>query len=117
MEGRVKMSEKNQENIIPQSSEPVAAEQVQEMPSTSIKAVVVSEHCWYCQSLKDRLKEKGLIDKVQFIDVASKEGKKIVEESNISGIPECVIIVEKDGVKQTRVCNDEEFKKLIEEGV
>ena len=110
------MSEKNQENIIPQSSEPVAAEQVQEMPSTSIKAVVVSEHCGYCQFLKDRLKEKGLIDKVQFIDVNSEEGRKVAAENKISGVPECVVILEKDGVKQTRVCNDEEFKKLLEEG-
>ena len=116
------MSEKNQENEIPQSSEPIVAETVQEnqpvreMPSTSIKAVVVSEHCGYCQSLKDRLKEKGLIDKVQFIDVNSEEGRKVAAENKISGVPECVVILEKDGVKQTRVCNDEEFKKLLEEG-
>ena len=116
------MSEKNQENEIPQSFEPVATEpvqenqSVQEQPSTSIKAVVVSETCGYCQSLKDRLKEKGLIDKVQFIDVDSEEGRKITEETKISGVPTCVVIVEKDGAKQTRICNDEEFKKLIEEG-
>ena len=108
------MSQENNET--PQSSKPIATEPVQETPSTSIKAVIVSETCGYCQSLKDRLREKGLIDKVQFIDVNSEEGRKVAEENNITGVPECVVLLEKDGVKQTRVCNDEEFKKLVEEG-
>lgn len=80
---------------------------------SEIKAVVVSEHCGYCQSLKDRLQQKGLIDKVQFIDVDSEEGRKITSENKIMGIPECIIIG-KDG--KTKICSDEEFKKLLEEG-
>ena len=119
MEGRSKMSEPNQENENPQS-EPVATEpvqenqSVQEQPSTSIKAVVVSEHCGYCQSLKDRLQQKGLLDKVQFINVDSEEGKKIAEEAGILGVPTCVIITKEGNTKQ---CSDNEFKKLIEEGI
>ena len=83
---------------------------------SEIKAVVVSENCGFCRSLKDRLQQKGLLDKIQLIDVDSEEGRKIASENNILGVPECVVILEKDGVKQTRVCNDEEFKKLLEEG-
>lgn len=80
---------------------------------SEIKAVVVSERCPYCTQLIAHLKSKGMLDKVQLIDADSEEGRKFADENKIMHVPECIVIVEREGKRETRVCNEEEFKKLI----
>lgn len=78
------------------------------------KRVIVSDHCPVCREIKSFVQEKGLEDKVELVDVNTPEGHKFAVDNGITAVPECVIVAE-DG-KMTRVCNREEFEKLLTEG-
>lgn len=77
-----------------------------------MKAVIVSDQCPYCTSLKTHLKRHNLFDKIKLINIDTKEGFEFAKKHNIMQVPECVII-EGETVKQ---CSEEEFKKLLMEG-
>lgn len=78
------------------------------------KTILYRDGCNFCEEMKRELSQKGLLDKVKMVDVASEEGRRMVIESNIRGVPECVII--DSGTKKTRVCSLEEYRELMEKG-
>ena len=78
------------------------------------KAIIVTESCPYCAQLKAYLKQKGLLDKVQFIDASTKEGYAFARQHGVTGVPECVVITEKG--KQVRICSEQEFQEVLKEG-
>jgi predicted thioredoxin/glutaredoxin len=79
------------------------------------KAIVVTDTCPICASVKEHLEKKGLTGKVKLINASTPEGLAYAKKNNITGVPECIFI-NKDGT-QVKVCNQEEFKKLLEEGI
>lgn len=80
----------------------------------SKKALIVTDTCAICGSVKEWLAKKGLTDKVKLINASTPEGRKFAFDHNIKGVPECVIL-EEDG-KQVRVCTKEEFEKVLTDG-
>ena len=79
-----------------------------------IKALVVSDSCPHCEDIKEFLQKKKLLNKVRLIRYESDEGKEFCKKNNIRAVPECVVL-KQDG-KEVRVCSEQEFQKLIEEG-
>lgn len=80
------------------------------------KVLVVSDNCGTCQGLKNELSRKGLLDKVKVIRFETPEGRKFCQDNGITAVPECMVVTGSDG-KKTRTCSNEEFMKLIEEGI
>lgn len=79
-----------------------------------VKALIVSDSCPHCENIKEMLQKKNLLDKVQIIRFESEEGRDFCKKNNIRAVPECVIL-KQDG-KEVRVCSEQEFQKLVEEG-
>jgi len=80
-----------------------------------IKAIVTSETCPHCDSMRKFLEQKGLLDKVKVIKFESPEGREFCVKNNITAVPECVIITGEHG-EQVRVCSQKEFEKLLTDG-
>jgi predicted thioredoxin/glutaredoxin len=78
------------------------------------KALIVTDTCPICREVKVFLEKKGLTGKVKLIDAGTPEGRQFALEHGVRGVPDCVLI--EDG-KKVRICTQEEFKKLLEEGV
>jgi len=66
-----------------------------------------------CETLKETLKEKGLLDKVKIINASTTEGRTFAVMNNIMAVPTCVIINKDGNVNQ---CSNDEFIKLLENG-
>jgi predicted thioredoxin/glutaredoxin len=78
------------------------------------KAIVVTDTCPICADVKEHLQKKGLTGKVRLINASTPEGLEFAKKHNITGVPECVL-VNKDGT-QVKVCNRDEFDKLLTDG-
>jgi predicted thioredoxin/glutaredoxin len=78
------------------------------------KVLVTSDGCPHCAEVKEYLKKKGLIDKVKILRYETPEGKKFCDDNNIKAVPECMVITGENG--KSRVCSQEEFAKLLDEG-
>jgi len=77
---------------------------------TSVKAVVVTDTCPYCEVVKKTLEQEGLLDKVKIINASTKEGFDFARKHGILAVPECVIIGEDGNV---RSCSEGEFKQML----
>jgi glutaredoxin len=72
--------------------------------------VIKSNNCGYCHKLMKELNQNGLSDSLKVIDVSTKEGSKLLQDSGETGVP--VILSNKTGLKHVGYTND--FNKLLE---
>jgi len=75
------------------------------------KAFVVSRDCPYCQTVKERIKQKGL--NIEIIDADSPKGYAFAEKHNIQAVPTCVVITRHGRKETVRFCSDKEVDKLL----
>jgi len=85
------------------------------MMSPVEKTLVVSQNCDACKVLLSSLKNQGVLNKYRVIDVATPEGKDVVEKLGITGVPECVMIVKDQDGAMARRCSPEEMTEIIKE--
>jgi predicted thioredoxin/glutaredoxin len=79
------------------------------------KTLVVSQNCDACKVLLESLKNQGVLDKYRVVDVATPEGKDVVEKLGITGVPECIMIMKDQTGEMARRCTPEEMTALIKE--
>lgn len=79
------------------------------------KTIIVSQNCDACKLLLASLKNQGALDKYRVVDVATPEGKDVVEKLGITGVPECIIIMKDQSGEMARRCTSEEMKDMIKE--
>ena len=78
------------------------------------KAVVITPDCPACEALKQRLQEKGKLDKYRFVDASTPEGRKFAEEMGIDAVPTCIVLKPVKGGHVVRTCTEAELEKLYE---
>jgi len=75
------------------------------------KVLIVSPNCSSCKALKERLANKGLLDKYVVVDVSTSEGMKFARKLGVKAVPECAVVDEKK--KIVRVCSDDEWDSVL----
>lgn len=78
------------------------------------KIILYSPDCQGCAQLKNHLEKLGVAHKYKAIDVSTKQGNEIANRLGVKVIPNCAIVESTPKGKLIRVCNREEFDKLIE---
>lgn len=76
------------------------------------KILMVSDRCPSCDTIKEYLREKGVLDNYYVVDISTGEGQNLVEELGLKGVPDCVLV--DDEKKQIRQCSDEEWMNMLE---
>jgi len=79
------------------------------------RTLIVSQGCVACKVLLASLKSQGVLDKYRIIDVATEQGKDVVEKLGITGLPECVMILKDQTGEMARRCTPEEMNAIIKE--
>ncbi len=79
------------------------------------KTLIVSQDCGACKVLVASLKAQGALYKYRIIDVATPEGKDVVEKLGLTGVPECIMIVKDENGELARHCTSEEMTEIIKE--
>ena len=75
------------------------------------KAFVVTKNCPYCQTVKERIRQKGL--NIEIIDADTPEGYEFAEKYDIQAVPTCVVITMRGRKETVRFCSDQEVDKLL----
>jgi predicted thioredoxin/glutaredoxin len=75
-------------------------------------AIITTDTCPHCATMKKYLKDSGLMDKVKVINASTPEGLEFAMKHGIKAVPECVVI-RKNG-EEVRVCTQDEFMKVLE---
>lgn len=83
------------------------------MSESEEKVLLVSSKCPFCEFLKEKIVKREL--KINIVNVDTEEGKSMVEKYGIEAVPECMMIIKKDGVEQGRSCSEEELEDLLKE--
>ena len=79
------------------------------------KTLIVSQDCVACKVLLESLKNQGTLGKYRVIDVATPEGKDVVEKLGIKDVPECIMIMNDGTGEMARRCSPEEMTEIIKE--